>query len=49
MKPYAIDWCAGYAIRVMQRRLLAEVDLSLKKAFQLIQGMEATKNADKMQ
>ena len=34
----------------MQRRLLAEADLSLKKAFQLIQGTEAAaKNADEMQ
>ena len=34
----------------MQRRLLAEANLSLKKAFQLIQGMEAAaKHADKMQ
>ena len=34
----------------MERRLLAEADLSLKKAFQLIQGMEAAaKNADEMQ
>ena len=33
----------------MQRRLLAEADLSLKKAFQLIQGMEAAaKNAEEM-
>ena len=33
-----------------QRRLLAEADLSLKKAFQLIQGMEAAaKNAEEMQ
>ena len=34
----------------MQRRLLAEADLSLKKAFELIQGMEAAaKNAEEMQ
>ena len=34
----------------MQRRLLAEADLTLKKAFQLIQGMEAAaKNAEEMQ
>ena len=34
----------------VQRRLLAEANLMLKKAFQLIQGMEAaTKNAEEMQ
>ena len=34
----------------VQRRLLAEADLTLKKAFQLIQGMEAAaKNAEEMQ
>ena len=34
----------------MQHRLLAEADLTLKKEFQLIKGMEAAhKNADEMQ
>ena len=34
----------------MQRRLLTEADLTLKKAFDLIQGMEAAdKNAQEMQ
>ena len=34
----------------VQRRLLVEADLSLKKAFQLIQGMEAAaKNTEEMQ
>ena len=50
MVSFVTDWFAEYREPGVQRRLLAEADLTLKKAFQLIQGMEAAaKNAEEMQ
>ena len=41
-KPFETGWCVEYAAKVSRRGyILAEADLTLKKAVELAQGMEA--------